>query len=286
MALGKMSTKSRELTKPKKPKSVTAPQTGVTSEMGANYKGNTTGLVGNGIGGDTASSLASLLAAINDNGGNGGGTGSGVSGGGNVTRPQEASWDTGTYQTYGQLTGGNPTSSNFSENYTPAANAAGFYQHPDVLAADALAEYGITNPEMIDQAAQLADLLYAVQLVMQGSPNGADQTNFIGDALGQMFTAGGTVPTYEQLIGMLNDPAQGGMSEAYQEQADPAYMNQLIESLIKVTTANPYYVRAVQGGLDQNQRDYYSDSFKGGQNGGGGTYADFMRNRGAPGLAG
>lgn len=282
MALGKMSTKSRELTKPKKPKSVTAPQTGVTSEMGANYKGNTADIMGNGIGGDAASILTQLVNSVNApmvTGGN-------VNGGGTVTRPQEAAWNTGTYQTYGQLTGGNPTSSNFSENYTPAANAAGFYQHPDVLAADALAEYGITNPEMIDQAAQLADLLYAVQLVMQGSPNGADQTNFIGDALGQMFTAGGTVPTYEQLVAMLNDPAQGGMSEAYQEQADPAYMNQLIESLIKVTTANPYYVRAVQGGLDQNQRDYYSDSFKGGQNGGGGTYADFMRNRGAPGLAG
>lgn len=271
--------------KPAKPKSVTAPQTGVTSEMGANYKGNTADIMGNGIGGDTAANLASLLNAINTPSGNSGGITS-TGGGGGTSYTPTTSAANGGYQSYGQLVGANPSSSNFADNYTPNANAQGFYDHPDVLAADLLAQSGITNPEMIDQAGQLADLLYAVQLVMQGSPNGADQTNFIADALGQMFTAGGTVPTYEQLIGMLTNPAEGGMSAAYQQQADPGAMNNLIMSLLQSTTGNPYYTRAVQGGLDQNQRDYYSDSFKGGQNGGGGTYADFMRNRGAPGLAG
>lgn len=265
--------------KPKEPKTLV----GLTPKKGDRYRGTGDTLVaydqapmvkGNIVPVPDVSA-AGRSANISPGLGSGGGTNPGS------TVPGQTVYGQG-YQTYDQLNPGASSTGGFADRYTVPGMAEMFY-HPDVLGADYLGSLGITNPELIDQYANLTRNAYALQLVMQGAPGGADATQFVADLLQQYSTPNGDIPDFDTLINMLLNPGSNEMSAAYAAQA-PATgsgsVNDLIMSLLQATGANPYYQKAMQGQLDQNQRGYYSDQFQGAQGPAAGTYADMLRKQG------
>jgi hypothetical protein len=213
--------------------------------------------------------------------GGGGGTTGGTGGSGIGYNPSIPTYESS--GSYGDLVGG--TSGNFAGQYTPIANAQGFYEHPDVMAAQILQSLGITDPGMIDQFSQLiANGGYQLQGVLQGSGNSADQTNFIADWINQMTTPGGAVPEFSDLVNMVLNNQNELTSGFVGESKDPNEVNNLILSLLQATTGNPYYNKAMRGTLEANQRDYLGGTFQSPQGGTAGGYANYLRGQGIPGF--
>lgn len=160
--------------------------------------------------------------------------------------------------------GSSPASQGFSSRYDPLALSQGIlYDNPDVLAADILAEMGITNPEMIAMLADSVDLGYALQLIMGGGEAGAipgvgDITDQVAEYAQGLMTPGAASLDPNMLMDLIMSADPNSALGKYLTLNGPDAVNNLIMSAMSATT-NPYYQNATKGALGESRRNYYSD---------------------------
>lgn len=166
-------------------------------------------------------------------------------------------------------------SASSSVNPGPATGFAGaytgeglqtLYDHPDVLAADLLAQMGITNPDMIDRIANNADLGFALQLIMGGgeagsTPGNADIVNQVASYLTGMMTPGAAQLAPDDLVAMIMAADPNSPLGKYVTEGGPQAVNNLVMAVMQSTT-NPYYQTAAKGALNESSRNYYSATAK------------------------
>lgn len=290
-----------------------SPDTRVYAKLPTSPIMPTTPLVGNGGLGDyyahsaagsqgAADLLSQLFAQVNAGGasggqtgyvaGNGGGTGGATDtgGGGNAGGNTGNVGGTGSggttpstdYQSYGDRFGG--TGTDFASQQSAYANATGYVNNQDAMAADLLASHGITNPDMIKQITDLIGPGYVLQLFAQGSPNGQDQTQFVADYINQMFTPGGRIPTFDELTNMLmSDPSSMGSS--YLNSGTSSNVNDVVMNLLSSITGNPYYLNAMNRDLKNTDLNYRRDQIQTGGAAAPTSYADYLFGQGIPGMS-
>jgi hypothetical protein len=131
-----------------------------------------------------------------------------------------------------------------------------------VLAADLLARAGIAeNPELVDMLAQYADLGWALEFILKGGgkdvPNADEMFNAVAGYGNGLLTPNGQGYDLDQLMQLILSAPPDSPLGVYLAQGGEAAVNGLIMSAAMATTGSPYYQRAMQGQLEDDQLQYH-----------------------------
>ena len=162
---------------------------------------------------------------------------------------------------------------NMTGGYTAAGYSDLLYNDPGAVAADFLAQMGITNEDAIGLMQPLVEVASLLEAIAQGgtpgySPTASDLQGFVNDLLTQMSTPNGQSLDANAIYDMMMNTDPNSLLGQAMSKMTPDQINNMIMGVATAAIPNPYLQRGVQASNTANAREYNTSIAKGGSTSG------------------